>query len=245
MRNFIFMFLIVSSGFCEEEKLDSNLDVAKISEAMGHLIGKNLQELGLNIELSAVIKGMLDASSGKDSPLNEEECVQAIASLQDENLSQTSEKNLEAAETFLEKNGKIQGISSLEEGKIQYQIAKSGTGNAVQSYNSPLVRYTGHYLGGQTLGTSEGGDEILLLDETIPGFKKGIVGMKEGEVRTLFIHPDLGYGSSGLNPNALLIFEVEVIKADASSEAHAASNKEILPEPLGKSLPDGESLKPR
>ena len=38
------------------------------------------------------------------------------------------------------------------------------------------------------------------LDQTIPGFSKGIVGMKEGEKRRLFVHPDLGYGTTGQLP---------------------------------------------
>ena len=43
--------------------------------------------------------------------------------------------------------------------------------------------------------------------------------MKEGEKRKLFVHPDLGYGTQGqLPPNALLIFEVEIVKADAPSQ---------------------------
>ena len=37
--------------------------------------------------------------------------------------------------------------------------------------------------------------------------------MKVGELRKIFIHPDLGYGATGqLLPNALLIFEVELVK---------------------------------
>ncbi|CRH46510.1 peptidyl-prolyl cis-trans isomerase [Chlamydia trachomatis] len=39
--------------------------------------------------------------------------------------------------------------------------------------------------------------------------------MKEGEVRVLYIHPDLAYGTAGqLPPNSLLIFEVKLIEAN-------------------------------
>ena len=54
-----------------------------------------------------------------------------------------------------------------------------------------------------------------MLEGTIPGFAKGVVGMLEGEVRQLYIHPDLAYGVYGkLDPNVLVIFKVEVISAD-------------------------------
>ncbi len=38
--------------------------------------------------------------------------------------------------------------------------------------------------------------------------------MKEGEKRTIYIHPEKAYGVTGhLPPNSLLIFDVEIIKA--------------------------------
>lgn len=73
----------------------AELDVAKVSEAMGHIIGKNLQSLGLDLDLEAIVKGLKEESEGKTSPLNEDECVQAIAVLQEEKISTLSEGELE------------------------------------------------------------------------------------------------------------------------------------------------------
>ena len=40
--------------------------------------------------------------------------------------------------------------------------------------------------------------------------------MKEGEKRTIFIHPDYAYGTKGsLPPNSLLTFEIELIQTNA------------------------------
>jgi len=221
-KAFISLFAVSSLIGAETEG-----DVTKISEAMGHLIGKNLQSLGLTLDVEALVRGMNQAAEGKESPLSEEDCVQALAALQEESMAKVGEKNLQEANAYLQKNKEKKEIASLEEGKIQYEILKKGSGQAVQPYNSPLVRYKGRYLNGPAIPESE---EILDLQETISGFSKAIVGMKEGESRTLYIHPELGYGKQGnLHPNALLIFDVEVIKADASSEAHAASNREELP----------------
>ncbi len=209
---------------------DSERDVAKISEAMGHMIGKNLQALGLDLDITAIVKGLKDAADGKSPPMNEDECVQAIASIQEESYSLAAEKNRKTADAFLALNQKEEGVVSLENGKLQYKIVKLGEGQTVESYNSPIVRYTARYLDGQVFGTAAE-EELVSLNEAIPGFSKGVVGMKEGEIRTLYLHPDLGYGNQGhLLPNALLVFEVEVIKADASADAQAASNKdESLP----------------
>jgi peptidylprolyl isomerase len=200
-----------------------------VSESLGHLIGKNLQTLGLPLDFDALVKGLKDESEGKDSPLSEEECVQAIATLQEESLSLKGEKNLQEAALFLKKNEEKEGIVSLEEGKLQYEVIQSGKGDAVQAYNTPLVRCKGRFLNGETFGSGSE-EDLICLDEAIAGFSKGIVGMQEGEKRILYIHPELGYGKQQhLNPNALLIFEVELVKADASPDAHAASSLETRP----------------
>jgi len=49
--------------------------------------------------------------------------------------------------------------------------------------------------------------------QVIPGWDKGIVGMKVGDKKTLVIPPEDAYGSKGIGPippNATLTFEVEV-----------------------------------
>ncbi|MCC6127751.1 MAG: FKBP-type peptidyl-prolyl cis-trans isomerase [Chlamydiae bacterium] len=216
-------------------------DVAKISEAMGHLIGKNLQALGLDLDLSAVVKGLQDGADGKHSPLSEDECVQAIAVLQEENFSAVAAQNRMEADDFLKANRKKDGVVSLEDGKLQYKILKDGFGQAVEPYNSPIVRYTARYLNGEIFGSAPD-DELISLDETIPGFRKGLVGMKEGETRTLYLHPDLAYGKqSPLLPNALIIFEVEIVKADGSADVHAAANMQDISPQMLESLIETDS----
>lgn len=217
---------LLSNCAFPEETQEISVDVAKLSEAMGHLIGKNLQSMGLPLDIEALVRGMKEGCEGASSPLSEEECVQALASLQEETLSSIAEKNLFEANEFLKENALKESIVSLENGKVQYQIVKSGSGESVQQYNSPMLRYKGRYLNGQIFGSSLE-EEVISLDETIAGFSKGILGMREGEIRTIYIHPDYGYGRHGLSvPNALLVFEVELMRADASAEAQAASNAE-------------------
>jgi len=48
----------------------------------------------------------------------------------------------------------------------------------------------------------------------IPGFDRGVVGMKVGGVRRLIIPPELAYGAQGqgsIPPNSNLVFEVELL----------------------------------
>lgn len=210
-------------------------DILKISEAFGHLIGKNIETLGVKFDIQLVIKGLQDATAGKKSPMSEAECVQALTSAQETALKEQTVENLKKAEVFLSQNIKNTGVVELEKGKLQYKIEKPGAGQEIQPHFSPIIRFVGKFLDGSTFGSSKE-DEIVALDETIPGLKEGMIGMKEGEKRTLFIHPDLGYGTMGyLPPNSLLTFEIEVIKANAP---HQEQKDSISSNPSEKSTPE-------
>lgn len=220
----------------QEEAMNSPRDVAKISEAFGHLIGKNLDSMGFKFDIALIVKGLQDASQGKDSPMSESECIQAISAIQEAAYKQQSADNLKKAEEFLAKNAQEKGVISLEPGKLQYKIERNGSGAAIEEHFSPLIRYKGSLIDGTVFGSSKE-DEMVSLDETIAGFTKGLIGMKEGEKRTLFIHPELGYGSSGyLPPNAMLQFEVELIKANAPQVEPADSLSSSHPK--GKGNPE-------
>lgn len=209
---------IFSCLFAEEKEETTNTkeqtaEIQKISEAFGHLMGKNLETIGVHFDLAAVVKGLQDAAAGKDSPMTELECIEAITEAQETSFMKKAEENLSLAEKFLQRNGSLEGIISLEDGKVQYKVEKPGFGESLKESSSPLIRYTGRFLDGQVFGESTE-DEPVSLEELIPGLKAALVGMKEGEKRTVYIHPDKAYGLKGsLPPNSLLQFEIEVIKA--------------------------------
>lgn len=233
--------LLTTLVFAEEVEeaaapdVHAQVDVSKISEAFGHLIGKNLDSMGMKFDIAKVIKGLQDATEGRDAPMTEMECIQAITSAQETAFKEISEENLKAAEEFLTKNASAPNVKILEPGKLQVVIEKAGSGAVVDEHSSPLIRYTGKFLDGTVFGASKE-DEMINLDETIPGFSKGLLGMKEGEKRTLFIHPDLGYGTSGyIPPNSLLTFEIEIVKAHAP---HSESIDSVTTSPKSKGNPE-------
>jgi peptidylprolyl isomerase len=210
-------------------------DIAKISEAFGHLIGKNLENLDVNFDIEKIVKGLKDAAEGKEPPMTEAECVEAISSIQESNFKELAIENLKKADEFMAKNAEEKEVVILEKGKLHYKIEKEGHGSTVEEHCSPLIRYVGKYVDGTVFGASKE-EEVISLDETIQGIAKGVIGMKEGEKRILYIHPDFGYGSHGyLAPNSLLSFEIEVVKAqstqkeemDSLSASHAKERKEI------------------
>ena len=193
-------------------------DIKKMSEAFGHLIGKNIDALGVDIDLELVIKGLQNEKKGQPSPLSDTECIEGLSLAQKEAFEKQAKSNLEKAEGFLKENAKNKDVVVLEEGKVQYKIEKNGQGPAIDGHASPLIRYVGKYLDGSVFSSSTD-PHMISLDESIQGFSKGLVGMKEGEKRTLYIHPEYGYGARGVfPPNSLLTYEIELVKAQADKE---------------------------
>ncbi len=186
-----------------------------VSEAFGHLIYNNFSLLNVPFDIGKIVQGIQDAAEGKKPLITEKECIAAIHCEQEKKFKLLCQTNLKQAEEFLASNAKQDGMISLEGGKVQYKIMVKGKGAAVKNYSTPFVRFTVQSQDAQVLFSNK--EESISLDETIPGLKLGLLGMREGEKRILYVHPDLAYkekGLSVLHPNALLIFDIELLKAD-------------------------------
>ncbi|MCB1113739.1 MAG: FKBP-type peptidyl-prolyl cis-trans isomerase [Chlamydiia bacterium] len=210
-----------SSLFADTNSNDQDIDISKLSEAFGHFIGKNLNTSGLNFDIDQLVKGIKDGAAGKPAPMSEQEYQKGMMELQQRTLKKLAEDNLSAANKFIEENKNKPGVEVLENDKLQYKVLQTGSGEAVKEHSAPKLNYKGSYLDGTVFGSSEesGGPISIPLDHTIPGFAQALKGMKEGEKRMIWVHPDLGYGTGGqLAPNSLLIFEVEIIEANPASE---------------------------
>ena len=219
-RFFLTALLALTFSLQAEESAFEQIDRDKIAETLGHLIVRHLVSPGFELNIDRIIAGIQNEKAGKASPLTEEEYEQAIYAIQEHMFNLDAEKNLSEANAFLENNMKTEGIRTIDE-QLQYRIARSGSGEEVQADSIPQIRYEGKLLDGTVFSSCMGEEEPISLpmQQTIPGFAKGLVGMKEGEKRTLYIHPELAYGVAGhLPPNSLLIFDVELVKANAPQE---------------------------
>jgi peptidylprolyl isomerase len=208
----------------EAPKQAPKIDINKLSEALGNFIGRNLENPGMKFDIESVIKGIREGAAGRPSPMSEEEYEKALTSVQETAFLELSDRNLKAATEFLKENAKKPNIIQLDPEKLQYEVVIAGSGPAVTPTDRPLINYVGKFLDGTVFGNSQdaGGPIAISLEQTIPGFSKLLVGMKEGEKRKLYIHPDLGYGTTGqLPPNSLLIFDVEVVKANSPATEDA------------------------
>ena len=236
-------------GELQVSKVDAkDIDVSKMSEAFGHMVGKNLEMLGFEFEVTKVIQGIQDALAGKDSPMTEAECIQAMSVLQEHAHQKLAKENLSVVEEFFAKNAKEEGVKQIEPLKLHYRVEKEGKGEVVQETFSPVIHYKGSFIDGKVFAESQE-DEHISLEETIAGFSKGLVGMKEGEKRTLYIHPELAYKdtSAYFPPNSLLTFEVELVKANApmERESNLAVDEDDLLESLRDEVVQADDVTPQ
>lgn len=195
------------------------VDIHILSRAFGHLLGRELLEQGIELDLDEVMEGIRAELMDQPSPMTDEQYATTLQKFRQGELQEIAGHNLALAEAFMASNAKRPGIIEIVPLKLQYKVIQSGRGSSVSESVAPLVRYTGHYLDGTLFGSTDAtGTPIAIpLEKMISGFSKGVVGMKEGEKRRIFIHPDLAYGLiSEIPPNSLLIFDVEVVQSDAT-----------------------------
>jgi peptidylprolyl isomerase len=105
---------------------------------------------------------------------------------------------------------------------LRYKITQvNAEGKAAKRGENVQVHYTGTLLDGTKFDSSvDRGKPITFpigTGRVIPGWDEGIMLLKEGEKARLVIPPYLGYGERGaggvIPPNAILIFDVELVKA--------------------------------
>jgi peptidylprolyl isomerase len=215
----LFFLLLPLSAFAREPLSQEQLD--RLSESFGHFLVRNLANPNFAFNFDKVIQGIQDEREGKISPMNEAEYESLLAQVQETIFEETANKNLCQADSFLKQNASAVGIQLINE-KLQYKILQAGVGEEVKGDSCPLIHYRGALIDGTVFADSyESGLPVPLpLKKAIPGFSKGIVGMLEGEKRTLYIHPELAYGVAGqLPPNSLLIFDVEIVKANQDEKS--------------------------
>jgi FKBP-type peptidyl-prolyl cis-trans isomerase len=102
--------------------------------------------------------------------------------------------------------------------RLKKRITKQGHGRSVQAGDTVQVHYTGKLTNGKKFDSSYDRGQpmpVQIGGGVIPGFTMGLLGMKEGEKRTITIPSALAYGARGaggvIPPNADLIFDLEVV----------------------------------
>ena len=225
MRNvliFLLLFVFTASLAGAEDKFAT--DKEKLSYAIGMSIGFNMQEQGVDVEPSALAKGLESTLSGTETLLSQEEMIQVLSAYQQQKqtemmaqMAEEAEKNGKLSQEYLAENAKKDGVITTESG-LQYKVLTQGTGPAPTGDSMVQVHYRGNLVDGTEFDSSyeRGEPATFPLNNVIPGWTEALKMMKEGDKWILVIPPELAYGERGappvIPPNSALIFEVELLK---------------------------------
>jgi FKBP-type peptidyl-prolyl cis-trans isomerase len=193
--------------------------------AIGMNSGMAFKRDSLFFDVDIIRQGMYDYLYGDTSKvlMNQQQATSVLMGLQQKVMgkqqakqSQTASKNKSEGEAFLAANKKNEGVKTTASG-LQYKVIKEGTGKAPTDKDTVTVHYTGKLIDGTTFDSSveRGQPATFSLGGVIKGWTEGLQLMKEGGKTTFYIPSELGYGMQAppkIGPNAVLIFDVELIK---------------------------------
>jgi len=141
-----------------------------------------------------------------------EEAKQRVLQLQEEKKARD---RLEK-EAYIKQNWP--GALALRDGRYVL-VNREGTGRYPQRGQTVVVHYVGKFLDGKIFDSSRARNTAFEFQvgtsAVIEGWDRTVLEMREGEIRTVLIPPELAYGDRGaggvIPPGAFLQFEIELI----------------------------------
>lgn len=100
------------------------------------------------------------------------------------------------------------------ESGLYYLITKEGTGEHPEISSTIEIFYKGYLTNGNVFDQTTHGSVVFSLQNLIKGWKIGIPLLKAGGSGIFLLPSALGYGASGsgsIPPNAVLIFEIDLV----------------------------------
>ena len=196
----------------------------RYSYALGMDMGRAIKNVEAEIDKDLFLKSLSDQMDGKPLLMTDSQAEKALQELvlqmqvaREKKAAEEAKAALDSQKVFLEKA--VEGVITTASG-LQYKyITKSSDSTAKTPKLSDKVRvhYAGALLNGTEFDSSIKRGEPLEfpVNAVIKGWQELLTLMKEGEKVKAWIPSALGYGAEGASPvippNALLVFEVELL----------------------------------
>jgi len=254
MKNTVWTLTICLGAAASLFAADTNVlstEKAQVSYAIGMSMGRTLQRQGVAAEVdpALVARGARDALSGATNALlTAEEIQQVLTKFQGEFVARQEKirtelaaKNKAEADAFLATNKNNPAVVTLLDG-LQYKVITNGTGPVPTPFDTVTVHYRGWLLDGTEFDNSYKRGEPAQFPVTgvIHGWREALMKMNVGSHWQLFVPPQLAYGDQGrpgIPPNAVLIFDIELLSA-----YHETTTSDVIKVPSAEELRKGAQV---
>jgi FKBP-type peptidyl-prolyl cis-trans isomerase FkpA len=194
----------------------------KVGYLVGSDVGRSLAPIKAEFDLPLLMQGVRTAM-GNGKPLLAEAEANALrdafskrlqAKMQAE-AAAVADKNKAEGVAFLAKNKAVKGVFVTPSG-LQYMVLRQGAGLRPKPSDKVRVNYHGTLIDGTVFDSSydRGQEAEFALNQVIPGWTEGVSMMPVGAKYRFWIPSELAYGEKGppsIGPNAMLIFDVELM----------------------------------
>lgn len=213
-----------------ETKISLDSTVDRYSYALGMDLGRAIAEINVPLKLDVIIAAIKDeVDTSRKVLMTDSASEQALQGLllqmqqkKEADAKAAAQKALEEQAQFLAKNVLDSTVKVTTKG-VQYKVIKEGAGITPKASDKVQVHYVGSLLDGTEFDNSVKRGEPLEfpVNAVIEGWQDLLQVMKEGMKVKAWIPSALAYGEAGVPPmipaNALLVFEVELLKVYAET----------------------------
>ena len=229
---------------------------SRVSYAIGMMTGLQWKQKDLDFDVNLYARGIKDGMAGGAMLLTPQEAQLTIDAFSKELGAKQQQKQMELAaknktegDAFLGANKNQPGVQTLPDG-LQYLVITNGTGEIPTAGDTVTVNYRGTLIDGTEFDSSykRGQPATFPVGGVIRGWTEALQKMNAGSKWKLFVPSDLAYGPQGrpgIAPNAVLIFEVELLAVQhptPPSGANSPLTSDIIKVPSAEEMKKGAQI---
>ena len=222
----LLLLALITVSSCSQTKSGLNIGAVKLtnaadsaSYAIGVNVATGIKGNGMkDLNIEALAKAFQDVYTDGKLQITAEESNPLLQAYFSTLMETRAADALAEGQKWLAENGKKQGVVTTASG-LQYEVIREGTGPKPTATSQVKVHYHGTFIDGKVFDSSvDRGEPVTFgLNQVIPGWTEGLQLMSVGSKYKLYVPGNLGYGArppQGMEPNATLIFEVELLEID-------------------------------
>jgi FKBP-type peptidyl-prolyl cis-trans isomerase FklB len=212
---------VIVNGQKGKVELKNELDT--VSYSMGIAIGNSMKMAGFTqFNDKLFYQALTEVLNSKETIIKPEATNNIIQSYMMKLHTQLASKNLAIGRKYLEENKTKEGVVVLPSG-LQYKVIKQGEGISPTVDDKVTCHYHGTLIDGKVFDSSvqRGKPAQFAVNGVIAGWTEALQLMKTGAKWILYVPSELAYGEQnvpGIEPNSVLIFEVELISVEKQTE---------------------------